>query len=377
MNKNKEIRISIPQIGQEEVNETISVLRSGTLVQGPKVKEFEESFAKYIGTKYAVAVNSGTAALHTALLSDKIGKDSEVITSPFSFVSTSNTILHAGAEPVFVDIDEASFNIDAEKIEEKITDKTKALLIVHLFGQPCDMKRIMEICENHDLILIEDACQAHGAEFDGKKVGSFGTGCFSFYPTKNMTTGEGGMITTDDKKIAATAKTTRNHGQTKRYKHDMLGYNYRMTDLAAAIGLCQLKKLDGFNSKRIKNAQFLMREIKKIEGLIPPYIMPNVKHVFHQYTIRVTKDFGMSRDELKKRLGERGVDARVYYPIPIHKQPLYQKLGYREDLPILEKVAKEVLSLPVHPGLARKDLTNVTKTLAELGCRRNSKDFGE
>ena len=366
----------MPQIDQEEVNEVISVLKSGTLVQGPKVKEFEESFAKYIGTKYAVAVNSGTVALHTALLSNKLGKGSEVITSSFSFISTSNVILHTGAKPVFIDIDEATFNIAPEKIEEKITNKTKALLIVHLFGQPCDMKRIMEICEDHDLILIEDACQAHGAEFDGVKAGSFGTGCFSFYPTKNMTTGEGGMITTDDEEIAEKAMMIRNHGQTKKYVHDMLGYNYRMTDIAAAIGLCQLKKLDEFNSKRIKNAQFLTREIKKIGGLIPPHIMPNVKHVFHQYTIRVTKDFGMPRDKLKQRLGERGVDARVYYPIPIHKQPLYQKLGYREDLPILEKVAKEVLSLPVHPGLAKKNLTNVTKTLVELACRRKLNDFG-
>lgn len=357
------IPISKPLFSEEEEQAIKEVLGSGSLSQGEKVRQFEEAFSEYIGTKFAVATNSGTSALHTTLLSFGIGQGDEVITTPFSFIATANSILHTGAKPVFVDIDEATFNIDPEKIGQKITDRTKALLCVHLFGQPCNMKRMMEICEDHNLILIEDACQAHGAEFDGKKVGSFGTGCFSFYPTKNMTTGEGGMITTDDKEIAEKARMIRNQGQTKSYIHEMLGYNYRMTDLAAAIGLCQLRKLDEFNDKRIKNAKFLTEEIKKIEGLIPPKIIPNVKHVFHQYTIRVTEDFGTSRDELKKRLGERGIDARVYYPIPIHKQPLYKKLGFHDELSISEKVANEVLSLPVHPALVKEDLKKIVKAL--------------
>ncbi len=361
--KNSLIPIASPQISDDEIQEIIAVARSGHLTQGNKVKKFEEEFSRYIKTKFAIAVNSGTSALHTALLSSGIKPRDEVITTPFSFIATANSILYITAKPIFADIDEATFNIDPDKIEKKITKKTKALLIVHLFGQPCDMKRIMEISADNDLILIEDACQAHGAEFDGKKVGSFGIGCFSFYSTKNMTTGEGGMITTNNEEITEKARIIRNHGQTERYIHDMLGYNYRMTDLAAAIGLCQLRKLDEFNSKRIKNAQFLTEEIKKVEGLIPPHVMPNVKHVFHQYTIRVTEDFSMSKDELKKRLGKRGIDARVYYPIPIHKQPLYQKLGYHADLPVSEKAANEVLSLPVHPSLTKEDLTHMIKLL--------------
>lgn len=357
------IPISKPLLSKEEGRALKRVLDLGSLTQGEEVRKFEGEFSKYIGAKFAVATNNGTSALHAVLLSFGVGQGGEVITPPFSFIATANSILYTGAKPIFVDIDEATFNIDYEKIEQKITDKTKALLIVHLFGQPCDMKRIMEICEDRGLILIEDACQAHGAEFDGKKVGSFGTGCFSFYPTKNMTTGEGGMITTDDEEIAEKARMIINHGQTKAYVHDMLGYNYRMTDLAAAIGLCQLRKLDEFNGKRIENAEFLTRTIEKINGLIPPYVMPNVKHVFHQYTIRVTRDFGMSRDELKERLGERGIDARVYYPTPIHKQPLYWKLDYHDDLPISEKVANEVLSLPVHPSLTKEDLMYMIKLL--------------
>ena len=353
------IPISKPVIGPEEIRAVEGVLRSGVLTQGTKVKKFEGMFAAYIGVKYAVATNSGTSALHAALLGSGIGAGDEVITTPFSFVAAANAILYTGVRPIFADIDEASFNIDPEKIEEKITNRTKALLVVHLFGQPCDMKRIMKICEKNGLILIEDACQAHGAEFDGKKVGSFGTGCFSFYPSKNLVTGEGGMITTNDKKVAEKAKMIRNHGQTKAYVHDVLGYNYRMTDIAAAIGICQLRKLDAFNKKRIKNAQFLTKEIEKNRGLITPYVPPNVKHVFHQYTIRVTEDFGMSRDELKQMLGKKGIDARVYYPIPIHKQPLYQKLGYRDELPVSEKVANEVLSLPVHPALTEGDLEKI------------------
>lgn len=360
------IPISKPLLGEEEERAVKEVLDSSSLTQGEGVRRFEGEFSKYVGVKFAVATNSGTSALHAALLSFGIGKGDEVITTPFSFIATANSILYTGAKPAFVDIDGATFNVNPEKIEQKITDRTKALLIVHLFGQPCNMKRITKLCEIHDLILIEDACQAHGAEFDAKKVGSFGTGCFSFYPTKNMTAGEGGMITTDDEEAAEKAKRIRNHGQIKRYTHDMLGYNYRMTDLAAAIGLCQLRKLDEFNSKRIKNAKFLTNEIEKIEGLIPPHVMPNVKHVFHQYTIRVTEDFGMSRDELKGKLGEKGVDARVYYPMPIHKQPLYQKLGYHDGLPISEKVAKQVVSLPVHPSVTKNDLKYIVRTLRQI-----------
>lgn len=367
----KIIPIVKPIIKEEEIFAVEEVLRSGRIAQGPKVKEFEENFASYIGSEYAVATNSGTSALHIALLAAGIKESEGVVTSPFSFISTTNSILFCNAKPTFVDIDEKTFNINSDLILEKITSKTKAILPVHLHGQPCDMKPIMDICEDHNLMLIEDACQAHGAEYKGKKVGSFGIGCFSFYPTKNMTTGEGGMITTNDKKIAEKGRMLRDHGQRERYFHETLGYNYRMTDIAAAIGICQLRKLDQFNEKRIENAEFLAREIEKIKGLIPPYIKPNVKHVFHQYTIRITDDLGMSRDELKQKLIDKGIETAIYYPIPIHKQPLYKKLGYNDHLPISEKVAKEVISLPVHPSLTNDDLDYINRALGEVGGEKS------
>jgi dTDP-4-amino-4,6-dideoxygalactose transaminase len=229
------------------------------------------------------------------------------------------------------------------------------------------MKRIVRIANEHNLAVIEDACQAHGAEYEGKRVGSFGIGCFSFYPTKNMTTGEGGMITTNDKDIAQKARMIRSHGQKERYLHEILGYNYRMTDIAAAIGLCQLGKLEEFNSKRIRNVRFLTGRLSGIKGLVPPHVRPDVKHVFHQYTVRVTQDFGIPRHELRQKLMDQGIATEVYYPVPVHKQPLYQNLGCNDHLPNSEKAAKEVLSLPVHPSLTKKDLEYVVDSL--INCR--------
>jgi len=357
------IPIAKPIIDEDEISAVTAVLRSGIIAQGRKVEEFEGAFAEFIGTKYAVAVNSGTAALHIALLAHGIGEGDEVITSPFTFIATANSILFTGAKPVFADIEEETFNIAPDSVTEKITPRTKAIMLVHLYGQPCDMKRIMRIAQEHGLIVIEDACQAHGAEYEGEKVGSFGTGCFSFYPTKNITTGEGGMITTDDKHIAEKARMIRSHGQRERYLHEILGYNYRMTDIAAAIGLCQLGKLEDFNNKRIRNAKFLTGRLSGIKGLLPPHVRPNVKHVFHQYTVRITQDFGISRDELRAKLVDEGIATEIYYPRPIHKQPLYQDLGYNEHLPNSEKAAREVLSLPVHPSLTKEDLENVVRAI--------------
>jgi perosamine synthetase len=358
------IPISKPLLGKEEEQGIKEVLNSGFLSQGEKVKEFEEEFSEYIGTKFAVATNNGTSALHVALASLGIKSGDEVITPAFSFIASANCILMLGATPVFCDIDPKTYNLDPAKLEERISDRTKAVIAVHLYGQPCDMRPILEVAKDHDLFVVEDASQAHGAEYQGKKVGSLGdVGCFSFYSTKNMTTGEGGMITSNDERVAKRARMIRNHGQTKSYTHIMLGYNYRMTDLAAAIGICQLKKLDKFNKRRIKNGEFLTKEIKKIRGLVTPYIQPNVRHVFHQYTIRITEDFGITRDDLKLRLNKKGIDARIYYPIPIHKQPLYQKLGYRCRLPVSEKVANEVLSLPVHPALTKEDLKRIVEAI--------------
>jgi perosamine synthetase len=357
------INIASPFLGNEEIEAVDSVLRSGRLAQGPKVEEFEELFASYIGTKYAVATNSGTAALHVALLASGIGAGDEVITSPFTFISTANAIVFCGAKPVFTDIDAVTFNINPASILEKVTPRTRAILPVHLYGQPCEMREITRICQQHRLSLIEDACQAHGAEYEGKKTGSFGVGCFSFYPTKNMTTGEGGMITTDNSDIAEKARVIRNHGQKERYFHDSLGYNYRMTDLAAALGICQLKKLDEMNGKRMENARFLTQEIGKTNGLISPFIAPNVKHVFHQFTIRVMVDFRMSREALREGLRAKGVVTEVYYPVPIHKQALYRSLGCQDSLPCVEEASRQVLSVPVHPFLKQEELEYIAQSI--------------
>lgn len=357
------IPIAKPIMGQEEINAVEEVLKSGILAQGKKVEEFEQAFANFVGVKHAVAVNSGTAALHMALLTHGIGAGDEVITSPFTFISSANSILFTGAKPVFVDIVEETFNISPDKIEGKITSQTKAIMPVHLYGQPCDMNGLMKIAQEHGLIVIEDACQAHGAEYEGKKAGSFGTGCFSFYPTKNMTTGEGGMITTNDENIAQKARMIRTHGQRQRYLHEIPGYNYRMTEMAAAIGLCQLGKLEEFNNKRIGNAKFLTEKLAGIKGLVLPKVKKNVRHVFHQYTVRITRDFGISRDELRQKLMDEGVGTEIYYPLPVHRQPLYQSLGYDDRLPCSEKAAGEVLSLPVHPSLVKEELEYVGESL--------------
>jgi perosamine synthetase len=339
------------------------VLKSGQLAQGLRVAEFEEAFAEYAGTRYAVATNSGTAALHVALMASGIGQGDEVITTSFSFIATASCCLFCGAVPVFVDIDDETFNLAPRLIEEKITPKTRAVIIVHLYGQPCDMDEILAICKKHNLVLIEDACQAHGAEYGGHKVGSFGIGCFSFYPTKNMTTGEGGIITTNDEEVARRAGKIRQHGQSQRYVNELLGYNYRMTDIAAAIGICQLQNLEAANARRINNAAYLSEHISQIEGLIPPYLAPGRKHVFHQYTIKVAEGYKLSRDELQQRLNTEGIGSNVYYPTPIHKQPLFRNLGYHDSLPVSEVVAQRVLSLPVHPGLVEAELEKIVEAL--------------
>jgi dTDP-4-amino-4,6-dideoxygalactose transaminase len=364
-------------IGSEEINAVAETMKSGGLAQGAHVQAFEERFADYIGVSHAIAASSGTAGLHVALLAHGIGAGDEVVTTPFSFIATANAVLFTGARPVFADIGE-DYNIDPEGILHAITPKTKAVLPVHLYGCPAGMKAIREIAEDYHLTIIEDACQAHGATYDGKKVGSFGTGVFSFYPTKNMTTGEGGMITTDDPEIAKRARMLRDHGSSRRYVHEMLGYNLRMTDMGAAIGMVQLKKLDQFNSGRRRNAAHLTGELKHTRGIATPDDVPG--HVFHQYTVRVSGvDGGRgvegvgdgdgagngTRDGLVAYLGEKGIGTGIYYPIPIHKQPLYQKLGFQDSLPVSERFADEVLSLPVHPAVSEADLDYIIKTIKE------------
>ncbi len=355
------ISISRPQIGEEEKAAVMKVLESGQLAQGPRVQEFEEKFAAWTETKYAVATSSGTTALHVALLAHGIGEGDEVITTAFSFIASANCILYANARPVFADIEAQYYMLDPKDIEKRITPKTKAIIPVHLFGQMSDMEPIYEIAQKHNLAIVEDACQSHGAKYNGKSVGAWGTACYSFYPTKNMTTIEGGMITTNDPAIAERARLIRNHGSPKRYLHEMLGFNFRMTDLQAAIGLAQLAKVEGWNEKRKSNAAFLTSHLKKVDGITPPAVRPGSEHVFHQYTIRAK-----NRDKALEQLGQKGIGVGVYYPIPIHMQPLYKKLGYAVSLPVTEQAALEVLSLPVHPALTQAELDEIIKVVGSL-----------
>lgn len=358
-----------PIISKEEIIAVNKVLKSNEIASGEIVKKFEENFARYIGVKECVTVSNGTVALDLALKVLGIGKGDEVLVPDFSFISTANCVLFQNAKPIFVDINEKTFNIDVEDLKEKITPKTKAIIGVHLFGHPFDVREIKEICKDKKLFLIEDCAQAHGAEYKNRKVGSFGDlSCFSFYATKNMTTGEGGAITTNNKKLAKKLRLLINHGQTKKYQHSILGYNYRMTNIQAAIGLCQLKKLDKFNEKRIKNAHYLNKNIK-INGLTKPYIKPYVKHVFHQYVVKLEENFGLGREEFCQYLRKKGIDCAIHYPLPIHKQPLYKKLGYSDKkvkCHVATEIARKVLSLPVHPGLKKKELEYMVKTINEL-----------
>jgi len=357
------IPIAQPIIDRATIDSVVSVLASGKLAQGEKVETFEKYFASYCGTKYAVATSNGTTALQLAMLAAGIKSGDEVITTPFSFIASANSILYCSAKPVFADINPVTFNIDPKSIEKLINSRTRAVLPVHLYGQPFEVEQIEALCRKHNLALIEDACQAHGAEYHERKVGSFGTGCFSFYPTKNMTTGEGGMVTTNDANVADTVRVLRNHGQRERYRHEVIGYNFRMTDIAAAIGLSQLAHLDEFNNRRIQNAACLTDAISKVKGLVPPTVGNDLVHVFHQYTVRVTADYPMSRDSLQQHLQEKGIGCAIHYPIPIHKQPSFRALGYTDSLPEVEQVAGEVLSLPVHPSLSQQDLETIIEAI--------------
>ena len=352
------IPIAKPLIGDDEKQAVLDVLDSGMLAQGSRVKAFEEAFAEMCEVKHAIATSSGTTALHVALLANDIGPGDEVVTSPFTFIASANSVLFTGAKPVFVDIDPVTFNIDPSQIESAITPRTKAILPVHLFGLVADMNSIMEIAKQHDLIVIEDACQAHGAEYNGQRAGSFGTGTFSLYPTKNITSAEGGMITTDDDKIAENCRVIRQHGMRRRYYHDELGFNFRMTDVHAAIGLAQVSKLEKFNTARVANAAYFTQHLR---GVIPPTVPDGCRHVFHQYTVRVPDG---KRDALMDHLRQNDIGFGVYYPVPIHKQTYYVKeLGYDQCLPEAERAAEEVLSLPVHPALSSDDREKVVATI--------------
>lgn len=361
LKENPVIPIAKPMIGPEEKKAVQDVLESGMLAQGSRVEAFEAAFAEKCGVRYAVACTSGTTALQLALLAHDIGPGHEVITTPFTFIASANSILYTGARPVFVDIDPHTFNLDPERIERAITPATRAIMPVHLFGLCCDMDAIQAVASRHGLLVIEDACQSHAAEYHGQRAGSFGTGAFSFYATKNMTTGEGGMVTTNDAALADRCRVLRQHGMRVRYYHDELGYNFRMTDMQAAIGLEQVRKLDQFNEKRIQNARFLS---ENLSGVSKPATPQGYKNVFHQYTVRVAAG---RRDALLAHLHDKGIGTGVFYPVPVHQQSFYRrKLGYALFLPQAEAAASEVLSLPVHPALSSVDLDEIVQAVNEF-----------
>jgi len=353
------IPIAQPIIEEDEIDAVIKVLRSGQLAQGPRVKEFEIRFAESCGAPFAIATSSGTSALHLALLAHGVGPGDEVITTSFSFIASANCALFVGAKPVFADIEPEYFTLSAADVERHITPQTRAILVVHLFGQMCDMQAISSVAQAHNLIIIQDACQAHGAKLFGEPVGAFGTACHSFYATKNMTTMEGGMITTNHPEIATRARLLRDHGSHQRYLHETLGYNLRMTDLQAALGLAQLSKLENWNHQRQENAEYLTAHLSNNSDVVTPAIREGAEHVFHQYTLRVSK-----RAELIERLTQDGIGFGIHYPTPIHQQPLYRSLGYDCHLPHTEKACREVISLPVHPSLSKNDLDQIIKTVS-------------
>jgi perosamine synthetase len=361
------IPVASPQIGDEERNAVLEVLSSGQLAQGPVVEAFEREFAAWCGVKHAVAVNSGTAALHLLMLAHGVKEGDEVITSAFTFVASANAALFVGARPVFVDIEPDTFCLDPARVEAAITPRTKAIMPIDLYGHPAAIDELRGIAARHGVVLIEDACQAHGAAIGGRRTGALGASAsFSFYPTKNMTTAEGGMVTTEDDDIAEKVTMLRQHGASHRYHHDLLGYNFRLTDIAAAIGRAQLAKLDRFNVKRRHNASLLDEGLAGIKGVVTPKERRGYRHAYHQYTVRIERD----RDGFQQRLAERGVGSAVHYQTPVHRQPLYQGLGYRDvSLPISEAAAAQVLSLPVHPGLSDADLDRIVEAVREVAAQ--------
>jgi perosamine synthetase len=352
-----------PLIGDEERAAVDRILRSGVIAQGPEVAAFESEFAEHlVDGRICVAVSSGTAGLHLGLLAVGVGPGDEVIVPSFTFAATANSVALTGATPVFADIEPDYFCLDPAAVEAVVTSRTRGIMPVHLYGHPADMDAIAGVAAEHGLAVYEDAAQAHGARWQGRPVGSFGSfAMFSLYPTKNMTSGEGGMVACADEQVARMVRLLRNQGMERRYENEVVGFNARMTDLHAAIGRVQLTKLDGWTEQRRSNAAFLDEHL---EGVVIPPVADGAEHVYHQYTVRVPDD----RDRFAKALAEEhGVGSGVYYPVPNHRLPSF---GRDLDLPETERAAAEVLSLPVHPALSQEDLERVAaavNTVATAG----------
>jgi len=347
-----------PDLGPEEIAAVTEVLNSGMIAGGRKVAELEERWAAFCGVKHALALSNGTVALMSIWAGLGLGPGDEVITVSHTFNATVSSILYTGASPVFVDIEPDTFLMDAGRIEAAITPRTRAICPVSLFGVVVDMDAIQAIADRHGLVVVEDACQAHGAMYRGRRAGSFGYAAFSLYGTKNMTTGEGGFVTTNDDRLADWIGLYRNQGMRRRYHHEILGYNFRMTDIAAAIGLAQLDKLERNTARRQAIAR---RYDEGLAGL--PIQLPTCPggrtHVYHQYTLTV----GPSRDEIVAEMKEAGVMCGIYYPIPCHRAPYVLELGIEADLPVTDAVAATTMSLPMYPGLTEGEQDQVIAAL--------------
>jgi len=368
-----------PWVTEEDKNSVVEALNSRWLTGGPKAAEFEKSFADFLGTKYAVSVNSGTAALHLALRTLNLKPGDEVIVPVFTFAATANAVLFCRAHPIFVDIDPKTFNISPESVVNKLTKRTKAIIVVHYAGQPADMKEIIEIAEDHKLHVIEDCAHSLGARYRENKTGSLGTiGCFSFYPTKIITTLEGGMFTTNYGLIVNKAKLMREHGMTRgaqerekraEWYYDItdLGYNYRLNEVQAALGISQLKRVDEGIKRRVEAAQYYTRKLSEVEGIVTPYKAENRTHVYHLYVVRVLEEkCGMSRDELFSKLSNKGIGLSVHYT-PLHLMTFYKKiLRYStKSFPNAEEAYKEVLSLPLFPTVSRDQIDYVVDSIKD------------
>jgi perosamine synthetase len=354
------IPIARPDLGQEEIDALADVIRSGMVAQGPKVAELERRFAEYTGVRHCVATANGTLALMAIFEGLGLGPGDEVVTVSHTFAATANAILSTGATPVFVDIEPDTYLIDAKRIEASITPRTRAIVPVHLYGLVADMDMIQAIADRHGLTVVEDACQAHGATYRDRRAGSFGHGGFSLYATKNMTTAEGGFITTDDDELADFVRRYRNQGMRARYQFEMLGFNYRMTDLNAAIGLVQLDKLPaGIERRRAIAARY--DEAFADLPVATPVTPEGRTHVYHQYIVRV----GPARDQILEALKESGVGADVYYPLPVHRQGYIQERGLHADLPITDGVVAETLALPIYPRLTDDEQTTVIEAMRD------------
>ena len=366
------IRINQPIIGKEEIDAVTEVLKSGILTEksgmGPRVLEFEKEFAHYVGAKHAVALSSGTAALHSAVVIAGVKPGDEVIIPSFTFHATAEVVLMAGGEPIFADIDPDTYTITAETVEAVITRNTKVIMPVHLYGLPADLDPLKKLARDRGVTLIEDAAQAHGAEYKGSKIGSIGDmTCFSMYAGKNMTTGEGGMVTTNDDDYSERLRMIRSHGEQRPYWPVTVGNNYRMTELLAAVGTAQLKKLPSFLEKRRKNAEFLGEKLGVLGKVVPPKEPEGRKSAWYLYTLRLHGANAGKRNKIIEKLRSRNIEAAVYYESPLHLLPLYrERTTSRRPLPETEKACRQVFSVPVHPRLTEAELNYIFDTMKRV-----------